>query len=128
MVVRVTTMVLRIAALLALILGILFWVNLLGGGLVMVHMLLGLIVTLAVWILGGVMLANKNIGLGLGAIVLGLIVLILGMTQRTLLIGSMHWLIQVIHLLLGLGAIGIGEAIAARYKRESAQAVQSVRS
>lgn len=118
MLVRSTAWTLRVAGVLALILGILAWFDLLGG-FVVVHMLLGLIVVFALWILGVVMVMARgnNVGLGIGAIVLGLLVLLLGLSQQTLLVGSSHWVIQVLHLLLGLGAIGMGEAINGRYRR-----------
>jgi hypothetical protein len=58
-----------------------------------------------------------NWGLAIGAIVLGLVIASLGMVQKNLLVGSTHWIIQVIHLLLGLSAAALGEMIAGRYKR-----------
>lgn len=59
-----------------------------------------------------------NIGLGVGAIVWGLLVLSLGLTQTRLLVDpSVHWIIQVLHLLLGIGALSFGEMIARRYRR-----------
>jgi uncharacterized membrane protein len=54
----------------------------------------------------------------------GLIVLGLGLTQTNLLLNSAHWVIQVLHLLVGLIAIGLGEMITARYRRQSAGATQ----
>ena len=128
MVVRITGMVLRVAAILALILGIIFWTGN-AKGLVSIHMLLGIIVTLCLWILGGMIATTRGgIGLAIGAIVLGLIVAGFGMTQRTIMVGSGHWVIQIIHLLLGLTAIGFGEMIAGRYKRLSGVAAQSMKS
>ena len=50
------------------------------------------------------------------AVVWGLIVPIVGLTQRELLPGSAHWVIQVIHLLLGIGLIGLAENLATRAK------------
>jgi hypothetical protein len=50
------------------------------------------------------------------AAVWGLIVPILGLTQTRLLVGSAHWLIEVLHLLVGVGAIGLAEGLAARIK------------
>lgn len=118
MLVRITVNVLRIAALLALILGIIFWTSDTRGVLVPIHMLLGIIVTLTLLILGGVMTTVKGgLGLGIGAIVLGLLVVIVGLTQTQLIPGSLHWIIQVIHLLIGLTAIGMGEMVAGRYRR-----------
>jgi hypothetical protein len=46
------------------------------------------------------------------AIVWGVITLALGMTQTQLLPGAFHWVIQVIHLVVGLAAIGLGDRLA----------------
>ena len=120
MLVRVTTMVLRISALLALILGILLWVHVLPDSSAPIHMLLGIIVVLALIILGVAFGTSKggNWGLAGGAIVLAIIVAGFGGSQRAILPAhNIHWMIQVIHLILGLAAIGMGEAIAGRYRR-----------
>ncbi len=125
MVIRVTVMILRISGVLALILGILFWANIVTT-LVGIHMLLGIIVTLSLWVLGGAIVGTKGgAGLGIAAIIWGLVVVIVGLTQQTILIGSLHWIIQVLHLLIGLAAIGFGEMIGARSRRLNALAVQS---
>ena len=50
-------------------------------------------------------------------IVWGVLVVALGMTQDSLLTGDLHWLIKVVHLLVGLGAIGQAESLAVRTKR-----------
>lgn len=119
--VRIGIMALRICVLLALILGILLWADLVPGGIVMVHMLLGLLAMISLWLLAfgiGTAPKGRNMGLAIGAFVLGLLLPIVGLGQLNWLqLGSAHIVIQIIHLLLGLGAIGIGEAIAARYKR-----------
>ena len=47
----------------------------------------------------------------------GLVVVILGLTQTEILPGNLHWLIEVLHLVLGMGAIGLGEGLSARIKR-----------
>ena len=117
MVVRISVTVLRLSALLALILGILFWTSN-AGSWTFVHMGLGLLVTLSLWVLGASQAFTErgNWGLAAGAFVLGAILPIFGMMQEALLPGAMHWIIQVIHLLLGLSALGLGEEIARRYK------------
>jgi hypothetical protein len=121
-VVRIAIMVLRVAVLLALILGILFWTGN-ATSLMLIHMALGILAVLSLWTLGGAIASTKGgIGLAAGAFVWGLLVAALGLTQRTLLPGSTHWVIQILHLLLGLGAIGLGEMIAGRYKRVTAAA------
>ncbi|MDQ2887511.1 MAG: hypothetical protein M3Y39_15665 [Chloroflexota bacterium] len=129
MVVRITINVLRVAALLALILGILDWVGYPFGS-ILIHMLLGFIVVFALWILGGVMLTRKGgAGLGIGAIVLGLLVLALGLTQQQILPdpNPAHWVIQVVHLLFGLSAIGIGEMIGGRIRHQQRVATMQTR-
>jgi hypothetical protein len=119
MAVRITSMVLRVAVLLALVLGLLVWFNIAKSSLKDVHMLLGIIVVLSLWVLGGFIVATKGgIGIGIGAFVLGLVVFLFGLTQEGIPpTGNLHWIIQVIHLLLGLSAAGMGEMIAGRYKR-----------
>jgi hypothetical protein len=121
-IVRITVNVLRLCFLLALILGILFWTGN-ADNLVLVHMILGILVVLSLWVLGAVIATTKRgVGLGVGAFVLGLVVLFVGLNQVNWLVGSTHWVIQVIHLLLGLLAIGFGEMIAGRYQRSRVRA------
>lgn len=43
--------------------------------------------------------------------------LIFGLLQERLLPDALHWVIQVLHLLLGLSALGPGEIITRQYKR-----------
>ncbi|HET8913458.1 MAG TPA: hypothetical protein VFN23_18445 [Ktedonobacteraceae bacterium] len=114
---RITSMVLRIAGVLALIFGLLSWfgVDAIPIG---IHMLLGLIVVISLWVMAFFAFRIPGgMGLAIGAIVLGILVLALGLTQTSLLPGSAHWVIQVIHLLFGLGAIGMGEMISGRARR-----------
>ena len=126
MVIKYTVWVLRIAAVLALILGTLTWFGI--DAVVSIHMLLGIIVTLSLWVLGGAFFSSKGgTTLAIIAIVWGLVVLGLGVSQKQILpADSVHWIIQVLHLLVGLAAIGIGEAIGARYKRQTATATASM--
>jgi hypothetical protein len=126
MVITYTRWVLRVAVVLALILGVLTWFSI--DAVVGVHMILGIIVTLSLWVLGVTAFTIKGgVPLGIVAIVWGIIVVALGLTQQGILPDpSVHWIIQVIHLLVGLSAAGIGEAIGGRYKRQSAAATMQV--
>ena len=119
MVVRVSLMVLRVAVLLALILGILFWTNVSNStALMVVHGLIGIVVVLSLWVLGLAQAREGgSFGLAVATFVLGFLVLLVGLFQMNWLPGSNHWIIQVIHLLLGLSAIGLGERIGGRHKR-----------
>jgi len=113
-------MVLRLCVVLAVILGICFWLNIIspGGTILQVHMLLGILVVVTLWIIGVMLLTRGGgtIGLAVAALVWGALVLYVGTQQDTLLPGSSHWIIQVVHLLLGLGAGGLGETCARRYR------------
>jgi hypothetical protein len=101
-------------------LGLLFWTGN-ADRLIPVHMLLGITLVLALWalaILGGV--AHVSLGLVVPALLWGAITPVLGLTQTRLLPGSSHWLIQVAHLLVGLGLIGLGETLARHIKHNRA--------
>jgi hypothetical protein len=106
----------RVLGVIQLVLGILFWTgNALG--LVDLHQFIGILLVLALWTQAALAhRAGVPGGLVAGAAVYGLIVPIVGLTQRELLPGSAHWVIQVIHLLLGIGIIGLAENLATRAK------------
>ena len=106
----------RVLGVVQLVLGVLFWTgNALG--LVDLHQLIGILLVLALWTQAALAhRAGVPGGLVAGAAILGLIVPIVGLTQRELLVGSAHWVIEVIHLLLGIGLIGLAENLATRAK------------
>jgi hypothetical protein len=122
-VVRVSLMVLRIAALAALVLGIIFWTGN-ADNLQIVHIVLGFLVVISLWVLGIAQGVRRggSFGLALATFVVGFFVLLVGLFQTRWLTGSNHWVIQVIHLILGLSAIGLGEMIGGRYRRMTAKA------
>ena len=114
--VRIIRVIAGIAGLGALTLGLLFWIvnmNFIG-----LHMLFGLIVALSLLILGivGVFTGGMRL-LGAIGIVYALFVPVFGVTQATLLVGSLHWLIQTAHLLVGLGALALIGVLSLRYLR-----------
>ncbi len=113
----------RLTGVAQIILGLLFWSgNALS--LIPVHMLVGITLVLGLWALAGLAAAS---GASAGAVILavawGLVVPALGLTQTSLLPGSYHWVVQVVHLLLGLGAIGLAEQMAAAVLGPGATAV-----
>jgi len=107
----------RITGLFQLIIGVIFWVNQ-DDNLVPFHILIGVILVLSLWIMA-LLAARAGVSWKMTALafVWGLVVVILGLTQTQILPGNLHWLIEVLHLLLGLGAIGLGEGLSARIKR-----------
>ena len=102
----------RVVWLVQLALGVLFWTGN-ATGLVDLHQLLGILLVLALWT-QAVLAARAGVEPRLVAVaaVWGLVVVIVGLTQTSLLTGSLHWLVQVIHLLLGIGLIGLAERLA----------------
>jgi hypothetical protein len=90
MAVRIPAMILRISALLALILGMLFWTGH-AESLVDVHMVLGLLVALSLWALGAALatIQEGNWWLMVGAFVLAGTMLIFGLIQERLLPGAL---------------------------------------
>jgi hypothetical protein len=121
MVFRIASIVLRVCGVLALIVGLVFWSgNALN--LIPIHMLLGILVVLSLWIvgIGQAVSSGGSWPLAGGALLLGLLVIVVGMTQSSLMVGPFHWVIQVVHLLLGILAVGIGQIVAARARSSSA--------
>ena len=106
----------RVVWVVQLVLGVLFWTgNALG--LVDLHQLLGILLVLGLWTMAALAhRAGVPASLVAGAALWGLIVPIVGLTQRELLAGSAHWVIQVIHLLLGIGLLALAENLATRAK------------
>jgi hypothetical protein len=102
----------RVVWLVQLALGVLFWTGN-ATGLVDLHQLLGILLVLALWT-QAVLAARAGVEPRLVAVaaVWGLLVPIVGLTQTSLLTGSLHWLVQIIHLLLGIGLIGLAERLA----------------
>jgi hypothetical protein len=122
MVIRIASAVLSLAGLLALILGLLFWVGI-ALNLMQLHMLLGLLAVGALWVIGIGQAFSKARSWVIAAIALliGAVTLIIGMIQTSLMAGAFHWVIQVIHLVLGLLTIGMGHMAAARYRKSVAE-------
>jgi len=120
----VAQLLVRSTGLVQIILGVVFWTgNLLN--LIPLHTVIGLVLVLALWTLAVLaMRAGVPVGLVALALVWGLITVIFGMTQTQLLPGPAHVVIRVLHLVVGLGAMGLGEQLARRIKGTETLAVQ----
>jgi hypothetical protein len=121
MVIRIASVVLSLCGSLALLLGLLLWSNI-APNLIQMHMLLGLLAVGALWVIGvGLAFAKGGSWVVAAlALIVGVAMISLGMNQSSLMVGEFHWVIQVLHLLLGLLVIGIGHMGAARYRRGGA--------
>ena len=105
-------MFMRAAAAVQLILGIGFWTGN-WAGLVNIHMLIGVLYVLALWSLAGMALSQRRAaGLAVFALVWGVVIAGLGMTQRGIMAGDLHWVIRVLHLVISLAAMPMAERLA----------------
>ena len=114
----------RLSGLILIVLGVLFWS---GNALTLIplHILVGLVLVLALWAMAFLAArAGVRPGLVILAFLWGLLVPIFGLTQDQMLLGDAHWVIRVLHLLVGLGAIGQSEGLAVRIRQARALPVR----
>lgn len=112
-----------VAGIIQLVLGALFWSGI-GRNLIPVHATIGTILVLALWTVA-YFAARMGAPKGLVAltVVWGLIVPVFGTLQTGILPGSPHWIIQVVHLLLGLAALALSRIVSdAALHRQTAAA------
>jgi hypothetical protein len=122
----VLQMIVRITGVLQIVLGVVFWTGN-AGSLVMVHILSGMILVFALWGLGILSIqARASVPVALVAFVWGLLTIGLGMSQDQIFIGPSHWIVQVLHLLIGIGAIGLSERLGAGILRGQITAARPV--
>jgi hypothetical protein len=99
-----------------LILGLLFWAGL-DPNLIKIHVVIG--AALVISLLGLVFLAVRfHVAAGLIVLMIGWTVVlpVLGLTQAQILLGPAHWVIHIVHLLVGIGALGQAEMLGGRIK------------
>ena len=102
---------LRLLAAVEVVLGIGFWTGH-WIGLRPLHMALGVVFVLALWIIAGLALAARRaIGLAVFALVWGAVLAGFGAAQQGLLIGALHWIIRVVHLAIAVAAIPMAERL-----------------
>lgn len=93
------------------VLGVLFWTGH-SLDLIPVHMALGEVLVAALWVMAIIgLVARVPVGQALVAIVWGFVVIGLGMSQMALMPGTSHWIVQIVHLLVGIAAIGMNEGL-----------------
>jgi hypothetical protein len=121
MAMRIASIVLSFSGLIALILGLLFWGHK-ATHLIPLHMLLGFLVMGALWVvgIGQAFFRGGSWSVAACALIVGILLAVLGITQTSLMVGEYHWVVQIVHLALGLSAIAIGHIAAARYRKTAA--------
>ncbi len=111
---KIAQWLVRITGLIQIVLGLLIWLGA-SANLILVHMFSGLIFVISLWVLGLAGLRARSApGLAVFTLLYGVLVLGLGFYQPGLLPGPAHWIIRVVHLLVGLGAMGLAQAVSSR--------------
>ena len=112
---RILQIIVGIAGLCALVLGLVIWIA--NIDLTDIHTLFGLLVTLGLLVMSIIALIAPVLRIwGLAGIVYAIILLVFGESQSNLLAGNLHWLIQTLHTLIGIGAIALTGFLGARYR------------
>jgi hypothetical protein len=100
-----------------LILGSLLWLGY-AGNLLPIHVIAGFASSLSLWVLCALAAISRvHLGRALFAFIWGLSLPLLGLSQDRLMIGDFHWIIQVLHLLIGVGTAGVAETLAGGIKQ-----------
>ena len=117
---RSLLMFMRLGALFQLVVGFGLWSGHLYA-MVNVHQSVGVLFVLSLWIIAIVSMAQgRNFGLAAFALVWGAIVAALGFTQQSLLPGDLHWIVRVLHLIIGMASVPIAEGLVPRPVRATA--------
>jgi len=99
--------IVRVAGTLQLLLGALFWTGH-AYSFLPLHIVSGVVIVLTLWIVAVLALVVRTRrGLAVFGFLWGLALPAFGMVQATVLVGSMHWIVRVLHLLMGLAAMAL---------------------
>jgi hypothetical protein len=110
---RLVQIIVGLAGLCALVLGLLIWIA--NIDLTDIHILFGLLVTLGLLAMSIIALTAPGLRIwGMVGISYAIILLIFGVAHSNLLVGNLHWLIQTLHTLVGIGALVLTGFLAAR--------------
>ena len=115
--VLVTQIVARVIAVVQVGLGIFVWTGH-GDSLIPVHIAVGLLLVLDLWAAVALGLrSGAPIGLAVVALVWSVGMPVFGLVQANILTGDIHVAVQVLHLAIGLIAVGLVEGLARSSRR-----------
>ena len=110
-------MLARLLWVVQLLVGFGIWFGIWTAGLSL-HLAGGALFVVVLWIIGLIALfALPKRGVALFTLLWGGLLLWLGMSQTSLLVGNGHWAVRVAHLVVGLAAMGLVESISGATKR-----------
>jgi len=121
---KVAVTVLMGSAGLALVLGLIVWID--GTyGLLGLHELLGYVLVASLWTLAAIAArSGVTMGFVVGAVAWGVLVLALGWGQEYLLTGSWHWVIRVVHPVISMASVPWGKTLASLIRRSAIPAAR----
>ena len=109
--------IVRLVFIVSLVLGVMLWTGN-GAAYLRLHMWLGFIITFALLLLVIIgFVARIRPVLPLIALVWAVALPVLGIAQLHIVPGPNHWTIQVLHVIIGIGAIGLAEVLGKRSLR-----------
>jgi hypothetical protein len=118
-------MVVRITGLIQLILGLIVWPGN-TDSLIPIHILIGSALVIGLLILSYLAARSEILpGLVILAAVWALVLPAWGLTQEKFLPETGHWIIQILHLLCGIGAVGMAEMLGAQIRKKSISPAQN---
>jgi hypothetical protein len=123
--------IVRVAGTLQLLLGALFWTGY-GYSFLPLHLVSGVVIVLTLWTVAVLALVTRtHRGLALFGILWGLALPAFGMVQAGVLTGPLHWIIRVVHLLMGLAAMAVagtlGQAMLGAVPRRAGESAHAPR-
>lgn len=102
----------RLTGVTQVVLGLLFWTGR-AFGLVTLHMAIGMVFVAGLWVLAGLAArAGLRRLIVAASVAWGILVPVFGILQRRLLLGPMHWVVEVLHLLIGVAAMALAARLA----------------
>jgi hypothetical protein len=108
---RVVRRIVQATGIFQVLAGVAIWTGV-GLRLIPLHMFVGVVFVLALWVLAiRALLRGTGRAIAAIAIVYGMAVVAFGMTQAQILPGAHHWVIRTFHMIVGFGAMGLADGI-----------------
>ena len=112
--IKVLRWIIRLGFLIALILGVALWTGH-GSAYLQIHIWIGFIITFSLLLLLVLSLVSRvKPALPIISLFWAVALPVIGIAQLRLMPGASHWIIQVIHLIIGVGAVGLAEVLSKR--------------
>jgi hypothetical protein len=113
---RILLMLMRIGAGVQVVVGLGLWTGR-WYSLVSMHRTAGVLYVVLLWVLAIIALVQRrSVRVATFGILWGFVIVALGFAQQGILIGDLHWIVRLVHLIVGLAAMPIAERLAPRMR------------